>query len=228
MAFTPRNFHKLMKNGKKLSKTPIMRHSSSGDGTYQTWVSVELDSQNGDIYSCHVEHGGHSHGSSGFQGKAGAVASWVVRLRKGRSRNCDHCVLWNRSVKSEVLQLLVPGPFIPKNYWGPQSIFVYVSYIYFYLLLLQIKHFFKKVNTENIAFYLLSEWWCHLIVWPQEIIYQPMWEMEIKKKGEVGNHDLDLIDSLIGSWGHLGIQTLILWEQLFLFQIILHTAVKKL
>ncbi|KAM9107003.1 LOW QUALITY PROTEIN: major histocompatibility complex class I-related gene protein [Megaptera novaeangliae] len=30
----------------------------SGDGTYQTWVSVELDPQSSDLYSCHVEHGG--------------------------------------------------------------------------------------------------------------------------------------------------------------------------
>ncbi|KAG3258599.1 hypothetical protein H1C71_028294 [Ictidomys tridecemlineatus] len=30
----------------------------SGDGTYQTWVSVELDPQSRDIYSCHVEHCG--------------------------------------------------------------------------------------------------------------------------------------------------------------------------
>ncbi|XP_029082743.1 LOW QUALITY PROTEIN: major histocompatibility complex class I-related gene protein [Monodon monoceros] len=29
-----------------------------GDGTYQTWVSVELDPQSSDLYSCHVEHGG--------------------------------------------------------------------------------------------------------------------------------------------------------------------------
>ncbi|KAL2771211.1 major histocompatibility complex class I-related gene protein isoform 2 precursor, partial [Daubentonia madagascariensis] len=30
----------------------------SGDGTYQTWVSVELDPQSSDFYSCHVEHCG--------------------------------------------------------------------------------------------------------------------------------------------------------------------------
>lgn len=30
----------------------------SGDGTYQTWVSVELDSQSSDVYSCHVKHCG--------------------------------------------------------------------------------------------------------------------------------------------------------------------------
>ncbi|EPQ16415.1 Major histocompatibility complex class I-related protein [Myotis brandtii] len=28
----------------------------SGDGTYQTWVSVEMDSESSDLYSCHVEH----------------------------------------------------------------------------------------------------------------------------------------------------------------------------
>ncbi|XP_012590875.2 major histocompatibility complex class I-related protein 1 isoform X2 [Microcebus murinus] len=30
----------------------------SGDGTYQTWVSIELDPQSSDFYSCHVEHCG--------------------------------------------------------------------------------------------------------------------------------------------------------------------------
>ncbi|XP_055480496.1 major histocompatibility complex class I-related gene protein isoform X4 [Psammomys obesus] len=30
----------------------------SGDGTYQMWVSVDLDPQSKDIYSCHVEHCG--------------------------------------------------------------------------------------------------------------------------------------------------------------------------
>ncbi|EDM09513.1 MHC class I-like sequence (mapped) [Rattus norvegicus] len=30
----------------------------SGDGTYQMWVSVDLDPQTKDIYSCHVEHCG--------------------------------------------------------------------------------------------------------------------------------------------------------------------------
>ncbi|XP_023583859.1 major histocompatibility complex class I-related gene protein isoform X1 [Trichechus manatus latirostris] len=28
----------------------------SGDGTYQTWISVEMDSQSSNIYSCHVQH----------------------------------------------------------------------------------------------------------------------------------------------------------------------------
>ncbi|XP_023404983.2 major histocompatibility complex class I-related gene protein isoform X1 [Loxodonta africana] len=28
----------------------------SGDGTYQTWISIEIDSQDSNIYSCHVEH----------------------------------------------------------------------------------------------------------------------------------------------------------------------------
>ncbi|XP_051003566.1 major histocompatibility complex class I-related gene protein isoform X1 [Acomys russatus] len=31
----------------------------SGDGTYQMWVSVDLDPQSKDVYSCHVEHCGH-------------------------------------------------------------------------------------------------------------------------------------------------------------------------
>nr|XP_044997681.1 major histocompatibility complex class I-related gene protein [Jaculus jaculus] len=30
----------------------------SGDGTYQAWVSVELDPRSSDVYSCHVEHCG--------------------------------------------------------------------------------------------------------------------------------------------------------------------------
>ncbi|XP_010986847.1 major histocompatibility complex class I-related gene protein [Camelus dromedarius] len=30
----------------------------SGDGTYQTWVSVELEPQSSAVYTCHVQHGG--------------------------------------------------------------------------------------------------------------------------------------------------------------------------
>ncbi|XP_052056799.1 major histocompatibility complex class I-related gene protein isoform X3 [Apodemus sylvaticus] len=48
-----------MKNGKEIPQE--MDYGGvlpSGDGTYQTWVSVELDPQSNDIYSCHVEHCG--------------------------------------------------------------------------------------------------------------------------------------------------------------------------
>ncbi|XP_054443518.1 major histocompatibility complex class I-related gene protein [Pteronotus mesoamericanus] len=47
-----------MKNGKEMIQE--MDHGEilpSGDGTYQTWVSLELDPQSSsDLYSCHVEH----------------------------------------------------------------------------------------------------------------------------------------------------------------------------
>lgn len=41
----------------------------SGDGTYQTWVSVELDPQSSDMYSCRVEHCGLQMVVQGPQGK---------------------------------------------------------------------------------------------------------------------------------------------------------------
>nr|ACJ60633.1 major histocompatibility complex class I-related protein variant 900 [Ovis aries] len=57
-----------MKNGEEIVQdTNYGGILPSGDGTYQTWVSVELDSQNGDIYSCHVEHGGVHMVLPGFQ-----------------------------------------------------------------------------------------------------------------------------------------------------------------
>jgi len=43
----------------------------SGDGTYQMWVSVDLDPQTKDIYSCHVEHCGLQMVLEAPQGKYG-------------------------------------------------------------------------------------------------------------------------------------------------------------
>ena len=46
-----------MKNGEEIAQE--VDHGGvlpSGDGTYQTWVSVDLDPQSKDVYSCHVEH----------------------------------------------------------------------------------------------------------------------------------------------------------------------------
>lgn len=46
-----------MKNGKEmLQEMDYGDILPSGDGTYQTWVSLDLDPQSGDSYSCHVEH----------------------------------------------------------------------------------------------------------------------------------------------------------------------------
>ncbi|KAF5916680.1 hypothetical protein HPG69_005475 [Diceros bicornis minor] len=48
-----------MKNGEEIEQE--MDYGDilpSGDGTYQTWVSVELDPQSSELYSCHVEHCG--------------------------------------------------------------------------------------------------------------------------------------------------------------------------
>ncbi|CAI9179752.1 unnamed protein product [Rangifer tarandus platyrhynchus] len=57
--YPPEISMKWMKNGEEIIQdTEYGGILPSGDGTYQTWVSVELDSQNNDIYSCHVEHGG--------------------------------------------------------------------------------------------------------------------------------------------------------------------------
>lgn len=46
-----------MKNGKEmLQEMDYGDILPSGDGTYQTWVSLDLDPQSSDSYSCHVEH----------------------------------------------------------------------------------------------------------------------------------------------------------------------------
>jgi hypothetical protein len=48
-----------MKNGEEIiQEVDYGDILPNGDGTYQTWVSVELDPQSSDIYSCHVEHCG--------------------------------------------------------------------------------------------------------------------------------------------------------------------------
>ncbi|XP_029394683.1 major histocompatibility complex class I-related gene protein isoform X2 [Mus pahari] len=48
-----------MKNGEEIAQeVDYGGVLPSGDGTYQTWVSVDLDPQSNDIYSCHVEHCG--------------------------------------------------------------------------------------------------------------------------------------------------------------------------
>ncbi|KAM6218453.1 major histocompatibility complex class I-related gene protein [Rhynchocyon petersi] len=46
-----------MKNGAELiQETYYGDILPSGDGTYQTWISVEMDSSSSEVYSCHVEH----------------------------------------------------------------------------------------------------------------------------------------------------------------------------
>lgn len=71
-----------MKNGEELvQEVEYGDILPSGDGTYQTWVSVELDPQSRDIYSCHVEHCGHHMVLQGPQGKDEVVALWRVRMR---------------------------------------------------------------------------------------------------------------------------------------------------
>uniref|UniRef100_A0A8C8THC6 Major histocompatibility complex, class I-related n=1 Tax=Peromyscus maniculatus bairdii TaxID=230844 RepID=A0A8C8THC6_PERMB len=48
-----------MKNGEDIAQeVDYGAVLPSGDGTYQMWVSVDLDPQSKDIYSCHVEHCG--------------------------------------------------------------------------------------------------------------------------------------------------------------------------
>nr|KAF6413753.1 major histocompatibility complex, class I-related [Molossus molossus] len=46
-----------MKNGEEMiQEMDLGDILPSGDGTYQTWISLELDPQSSDLYSCHVEH----------------------------------------------------------------------------------------------------------------------------------------------------------------------------
>lgn len=48
-----------MKNGEEIAQeVDYGGVLPSGDGTYQTWLSVNLDPQSNDVYSCHVEHCG--------------------------------------------------------------------------------------------------------------------------------------------------------------------------
>lgn len=48
-----------MKNGEEIvQQVDYGDILPSGDGTYQTWVSVELDAQSSELYSCHIEHCG--------------------------------------------------------------------------------------------------------------------------------------------------------------------------
>ena len=108
-----------MKNGQEIVQdTDYGGILPSGDGTYQTWLSVELDPQNGDIYSCHVEHGGVHIVLQGFQGKAGVVAVWGVRPRKGGEQEpwitaCFRIGLLNQRFS----QLFGPrAPLYSKNY----------------------------------------------------------------------------------------------------------------
>ncbi|XP_049991115.1 major histocompatibility complex class I-related gene protein isoform X2 [Alexandromys fortis] len=57
--YPPEIFMTWMKNGEEIAQE--VDHGGvlpSGDGTYQTWVSVDLNPQSKDIYSCHVEHCG--------------------------------------------------------------------------------------------------------------------------------------------------------------------------
>lgn len=77
--YPPEISMKWMKNGEEIIQdTEYGGILPSGDGTYQTWVSVELDSQNNDIYSCHVEHGGVHMVLQGSQGKAGdVIGEWA-------------------------------------------------------------------------------------------------------------------------------------------------------
>lgn len=55
----------------------------SGDGTYQTWVSVELDSQSSDVYSCHVKHCGVHTVLQGARGKDGLWLSGSETEERG-------------------------------------------------------------------------------------------------------------------------------------------------
>lgn len=76
-----------MRNGEAvLQETDYGDILSSGDGTYQTWVSGELETQSSDLYSCHVEHCDVQMVLQVPQGKNQVGAVWELRLRKGGKR----------------------------------------------------------------------------------------------------------------------------------------------
>ncbi|EHH15751.1 hypothetical protein EGK_01884, partial [Macaca mulatta] len=57
--YPPEIYMTWMKNGEEIVQE--MDYGDilpSGDGTYQTWASVELDPKSSNLYSCHVEHCG--------------------------------------------------------------------------------------------------------------------------------------------------------------------------
>lgn len=70
-----RNFHDVNEKwGRNCPRSGSWRRACflpSGDGTYQTWVSVDLDPQSKDVYSCHVEHCGRQIVFEAPQGKCG-------------------------------------------------------------------------------------------------------------------------------------------------------------
>lgn len=98
-----------MKNGEEIIQE--MDYSDilpSGDGTYQTWVSVELDPQSSDLYSCHVEHCDVQMVLQVPQGKDRVCCLGNETRRRGErgvSSKGDHWMLSNASFKSEVLLL---------------------------------------------------------------------------------------------------------------------------
>lgn len=75
-AFTPQKFPRSgLKNGEEIvQEMDYGDLPPGGDGTYQTWVSVELDPQSSNLYSCHVEHSGVHVVLQGSQGREGVVA----------------------------------------------------------------------------------------------------------------------------------------------------------
>lgn len=67
-----RNFHDVNEKWGKIAQE--VDHGGvlpSGDGTYQTWVSVDLDPQSKNVYSCHVEHCGRQMVFEAPRGKCG-------------------------------------------------------------------------------------------------------------------------------------------------------------
>lgn len=73
----------------------------SGDGTYQTWASVELDPQSSNLYSCHVEHCGvhmvlqvpqGKDGDRGCPGREPGERGEQETMLAAREGRIDHCL----------------------------------------------------------------------------------------------------------------------------------------
>ena len=109
----------------------------SGDGTYKTWVSAELDPQSSDLYSCHVEHGGVHVVLQGSQGKDGVVAVWGVRLRKGGEREAWITVCFRTGLLNQRFSFWSQASFIllKKLLSNPKSFCLFRLHLFLFTVL---------------------------------------------------------------------------------------------
>lgn len=160
-----------MKNGEEIiQEVDYGDILPNGDGTYQTWVSVELDPQSSDIYSCHVEHCGVHTVLQTPQGKdRGHDCPRRLRKRLNRKPCClpwrggqimaSPLMLWNGSFKPKVLTLFGPRAslYSYRLLKTPKSFCLCRLYLMLFAILqIKIKH--EKIQAHiPLAIRLMSE-----------------------------------------------------------------------